>query len=1197
MVASISACNDPHYYLQVDHALYYLTGEAGAGVWHGEGARLLGFTGTVVSDQLIAAFCGLGSDSYTRHVQLPEGRNHQPAWDMTLSPPKSVSVLWSVLGAADRHKIEALLMQAAKTAVNYLDSAALLTRRGKGGKQIEHAKGVYALCPHGTSRSQDPQLHVHALIMNMCVREDGTTGTIRSKDLYLHKMAAGALFRLELARLLSQELGLTVEQDKWSFKIAGVPDSLCDEQSKRRQIIEQIAKEEGWTSPRLLAELAIKTRDAKGQVSMSQCLKSWQEAGRKHRFGRQAAEKLLATAARGTSEKLSARLRTDYQDKQLQEALRESIELLSQSQSYFPERDLIQQVAAALQASGLTTDEIVDAVKEKTDGFEHRLEIAGSPYRYYATPETLAAERELLSLAEQGRKSLTHGVSDATLAKAKRTVEKRLSEKIGFPTTLTFDQETSLIHITQEQGSTKLVQGYAGTGKTQMLEAANLAWKAAGYQVLGTSITGRAALGLQQATAIPSVTVCGLLRSLRPEITQQEMKQLFPQKMGAAIRGAYYEGFRAGAWMKNPFKQALKEIGKAFGEVVTGPRYKTRPSYQLNAKTILVVDEAGMLPTKALLAIQQACHKVGAKLVLVGDRLQLPPPIEAGGPFASLSERLGCQYLTTVIRQRKEWMREAVYALIQNDPRQALDLYAANNSLRLEKSQQAATSRLIADYGTLTSEEYGKSLAVVSTRREATQINAGIQERRKASLQLGSQSIVLPNGERVFENDRIMVTKNDYQLDVRNGLLGTVVGIEQGAWRTEKPKLEVRLDGQQEQGFFSTQSGTVLIDLAKYSDVQLGYAATTHKIQGITVDSSYVLLGESMLNKEMAFTQLTRASLSTTIYGAEAQYGNTLEQLASRLSFSTAKDLAHDHKVVIQSEHSIQQRQALLQEAGKRLLPQPAVGAEKSTAYLADIKLSSSQYVAVWKLLGDYQKLHGSDYEKSIAIVTDTAEATRINQGIQAKRKTAKELSVDSLKLPHGERVFKGDRVLLAMDNEQGVSKTLLGTAVGMRFGRGVLSESSLTIQLDMPYQTGTLAGEVSQITVAASDFSKLQVGYAATAEKLKEIAVESSFVLLPEGGETPEEIRTQLTRATRDVSIYGLQSQYGPLLDAGNEQGTFAQRLRNTSMEATTNNASLLRVDQKMDVNKQLDAEEQNNLQQKLNEQAELSWKQSFTL
>ena len=87
----------------------------------------------------------------------------------------------------------------------------------------------------------------------------------------------------------------------------------------------------------------------------------------------------------------------------------------------------------------------------------------------------------------------------------------------------------------------------------------------------------------------------------------------------------------------------------------------------------MLTNAALMVPTKTMLWLLQECEKVGAKLVLIGDSLQLPP-IETGGPFASLCERLGCQYLTTLVRQRKEWMREATYALIQNEPRLALDL-------------------------------------------------------------------------------------------------------------------------------------------------------------------------------------------------------------------------------------------------------------------------------------------------------------------------------------------------------------------------------------------------------------------------------------------------------------------------------------------------------------------------------------------
>lgn len=1191
MVASISACKDPAYYLEVDHALYYLTGDAGAGVWHGEGAKFLGFTGTVHGEQLIAAFNGLGSDGYTRHVQLPKGRNHQPAWDVTFSAPKSVSVLWSVLGADDRHKIESLVMQAAKRAVDYLDSKALLTRRGKGGERVEHAKGVYALCPHGTSRSQDPQLHIHALAINMCVREDGTTGAIRSKDLYQHKMAAGALFRIELASLLAKQLGLKIEADDWSFKIAGVPQSLCDEQSKRRQVIEQIAKEEGWSSPRLLAQLAVQTRAAKGLVSMAECTKDWLDAGDRHSFGRLEAMALLDAAWESIGTGLAARLEDEVLNKPLREALEKSVSSLSSSQSYFAERELLQQVAVNLQASGLDADDVIDAVEDAVDGFEHRIAIPGSHYRYYATPETMAAERELLSIAERNRGKNSHAVSDQVLTKARTAVEERLSKEIGGPAELTFDQSAALIHVTQEPGGTRLIQGHAGTGKTQMLEAAHLAWKASDYEVLGTALSGKAAAGLETATGIRSLTISKLMRSLRPELTHGELQSNFSPNAAQAWQTAYHEGFRTESWMSNPLGEALKELERDYNH-----RHADAPSFKLNNNSILVVDEAGMVPTKTMLWLLQECEKAGAKLVLIGDSLQLPP-IEAGGPFASLCERLGCQYLTTLVRQRKEWMREATYALIQNEPRLALDLYAANDALRIAKSHKAAVSELVADYGKLSAPDYSTSLALTSTRVEAAQINAGIQHRRLTAGQLGAQSALLNNGERVYENDRILLTRNDYQLGARNGMLGTVVSIEQPQWRGEPMRLEVKLDSPTLQKGISQKVSTIAIDLEKYSSVQLGYAVTTHKAQGATVKASYVLLGESMLNKEMAFTQLTRASHHTVIYSAQAQLGNTLENLAGRLSQSSAKDLANDYQILIQSQSSIEKRQGLLQETLSRLAPARHNEAAVPTAYLADARFSATQTGALWLLIGHYRKLTNADYDKTIAVVTDTFEVGRINSSVQGHRKAAQQLGVDSIAIRPGERVHRGDRVLVTMSNEQGTPTALMGTAVGigspervvMGPGRGQIVTTQampwLAIELDSRHQTGPLVEVKERITVAGRDFDKVQLGYAATTDKLKDLKVDSSLVLLPEQGRSPQDIAIQLTRATKDVSLFGEQSYYGPLLDAEGGKGSFTKSLETRAADSTS----------LADRYRQL--LEDQRVQKVQNEQSQLSRQQSFEL
>ena len=90
------------------------------------------------------------------------------------------------------------------------------TRRGKQGLQIEPADLAVAMFRHETARSvdggaPDPHLHWHAVVCNLSVRTDGSTGSLDDRRLFLPhiKMLLGALFRAELAREL-QQIGLDV---------------------------------------------------------------------------------------------------------------------------------------------------------------------------------------------------------------------------------------------------------------------------------------------------------------------------------------------------------------------------------------------------------------------------------------------------------------------------------------------------------------------------------------------------------------------------------------------------------------------------------------------------------------------------------------------------------------------------------------------------------------------------------------------------------------------------------------------------------------------------------------------------------------------------------------------------------------------------------------------------------------------------
>jgi conjugative relaxase-like TrwC/TraI family protein len=230
------------YYLSLGREDYYLEGGEPPGKWQGRGAEKLGLSGTVDAEsfrQLLSGYSPTG----TPLIQNAGEENHQPGWDLTFSPPKSVSALWAIADPATKKIIQDAHDLAVGKGIDFIESEAAYTRRGKGGEVIQRTGLVVAAFQHGTSRAQDPQLHTHAVCLNVGVREDGTTGTILSKPIYRMKMTGGAIYRAELAYQLEKQLGLVIERDGFAFNVKGVPQGLCEEFSKRRdQILAELER-------------------------------------------------------------------------------------------------------------------------------------------------------------------------------------------------------------------------------------------------------------------------------------------------------------------------------------------------------------------------------------------------------------------------------------------------------------------------------------------------------------------------------------------------------------------------------------------------------------------------------------------------------------------------------------------------------------------------------------------------------------------------------------------------------------------------------------------------------------------------------------------------------------------------------------------------------------------------------------------
>ena len=308
---------------------------------------------------------------------------------------------------------------------------------------------------------------------------------------------------------------------------------------------------------------------------------------------------------------------------------------------------------------------------------------------------------------------------------------------------------------------------------------------------------------------------------------------------------------------------------------------------QLGKRDVLVIDEAGLVGTRQLERVLAHAEKAGAKVVLVGDPEQLQA-IEAGAPFRGIADQVGRTELTEVWRQQIEWQKEATRQLASGRTVEALNAYGREGLIRAVDTRDEARESLLTAWERDRREHPEKSqLMLAYTRDEVRQLNNRARELRRAAGELGrGEVIATERGDREFAaGDRLYFLKAEGSLGVVNGSLGTVEKIRDGM-------LQVRLDGDERQ--------RVVVDSKQYPHIEHGYASTTHKNQGATVDRTYAL-ATSHFDRHATYVALTRHRESATVfYGKEDFQSDWRQQPAEEnfkavLSRARLKDLAHDY--------------------------------------------------------------------------------------------------------------------------------------------------------------------------------------------------------------------------------------------------------------------------------------------------------------
>ncbi|MBX9622584.1 MAG: relaxase domain-containing protein [Gemmataceae bacterium] len=836
-----------HAYLRSE---YYL-GQDATAEWFGRGAETLRLSGPVDDRDLVALMGGLTRDG-RRLVESAGARpdpetgkgGHQVGWDLTFSAPKPFGVLWSAADPETRGRLEGCHVAAVKAALGYIEQTGAHVRVKEAGKtRLEPCGLVAALIHHDRSRANDPQPHTHAYVANVGVTSGGKTRTVESGGFYALKMAAGALYRASLAHGLRTSLGLELDPHGVAFSVRGVPEPLVEAHSRRRADVLQKLDELRDTrrirraSARAAELAALETRRAKEVVPVEESRRAWRAINDQHGLTEAAARSLLSRS-RAVKPPDFGRL------------VRDAARDLTQKQSYFSEPDLLRRAAERCQDGRADAESLRAAVRRAIGGPGFVRLGTHKRWEQFTTKEMLGVERRLFGTVERLAGDGSHRV--------RRGVVERLAAE-RFPNTgkLTADerarnneQRAAVERLTAEGGGIALLAGMAGTGKTTVLRTCKDIWEKAGFRVTGIALAGVAAENLREKAGIESDTL--------------------------AMRLTQLERASAGKDAKRPFN--------------------------MDAKTVVVLDEAGMVGTRQLERLARNVADAGAKLVLVGDSKQLQP-IDAGGPFASLARRIGAATLDHITRQKQQaddpaptWAREAVRAFAAGRAEDGLRLFADRGLVHVAPTRGAAMKRLVREWekaGGL--ERPGDHVILAGTNREVDSLNALCQRRR-----LRAGRVAVPDGgrtpkrerqgvtverdghsERILRGDRVLFTEKDRSIGVENGHFGTVAGIRR---TTGGPVVKVRLDG----------GAVVRVATTHYHGLRLGYAATTHKLQGATCERAYVLVGGTMQDRHLSYVQSSRAVEQTRFYVDRYEAGEGLADVTRQMGQDREKRLAVD---------------------------------------------------------------------------------------------------------------------------------------------------------------------------------------------------------------------------------------------------------------------------------------------------------------
>ncbi|TWT37180.1 Multifunctional conjugation protein TraI [Posidoniimonas corsicana] len=362
------------------------------------------------------------------------------------------------------------------------------------------------------------------------------------------------------------------------------------------------------------------------------------------------------------------------------------------------------------------------------------------------------------------------------------------------------------------------ITGIAGSGKTYMLGVTREVLSSAGYTLVGTALAADAAKGLEEGAGIESTHLHKLLYDLN-------------------------HGYA-----------------------------------RLTDETVVVLDEAGMVGTRQLAELMRRVDQAKAKLVMVGDALQLQP-VDAGAPFRAISEAIGTTELGEIVRQRDAYARQVVRDLRSGRAQDALRELFGRGQVAIEREAESTREKLVGDWERFVFEEavpLGEVAVLCGMNEDVRDLNRRLQAVMRRRGELGDYRLEL-DGLEFSLGDRVAITRNHRLLGARNGERGEVVG---ASGRTLWVKLE--------SGF------EIEIDTEEFAGVTLDYAKSIHRSQGKTAEHTLFLTGDVMTALETSYVAGSRARDKTFVY-SHLSAVESIDCLAAMMNESRQNEMASEY--------------------------------------------------------------------------------------------------------------------------------------------------------------------------------------------------------------------------------------------------------------------------------------------------------------